>query len=257
MISTTSPTVMLSGTGKRYVEHCEHKHWAVRSATVAIYPGELTMLMGPSGSGKTTLLSMIGGLLSPTEGRVSVCGIALEALDETERQQFRRRYAGFIFQNYNLLASLTAEENVQVALALRGANESSAGGLLESVGLADKAESYPNQLSGGQRQRVAIVRALAGDPQIILADEPTAALDVVQGRRVMGLLATAAHIQRKTVIVVTHDSRVREYADRVIEMEDGRISRIVRRQRRQPEKSGHLAATRPFTPRRSVYAEAT
>jgi putative ABC transport system ATP-binding protein len=191
----------------------------------------MTVLMGPSGSGKTTLLSLIGGLLELSQGRLSILGQNLEQRSEAELQRFRRENIGFIFQNFNLLSALTARENVEVALALRKAPGLGAGELLASVGLADKADAYPLNLSGGQRQRVGIARALAGEPAILLADEPTAALDAEQGRRVMELLRKRAHECGTTVLVVTHDPRVRELSDRVIEMEDGRLKQIVRRVR--------------------------
>ncbi|MCK6473388.1 MAG: ABC transporter ATP-binding protein [Planctomycetes bacterium] len=205
--------------------------WAVKDVSLSVFAGEVTVLMGPSGSGKTTLLTMIGGLLDPTEGTLRVCEERLDLMDETQRQHFRRRKVGFIFQNYNLLTSLTAGENVQVALQLRGIEDGDPAELLERVGLGDKVESFPAQLSGGQRQRVAIARALAGEPPVVLADEPTAALDAFQGRRIMDLIRDRAHKDGTTVLVVTHDPRVREFADRVIEMEDGRLRKIVRRMR--------------------------
>jgi putative ABC transport system ATP-binding protein len=221
------PSINLRGVGKRYGDDIDA--WAVRNVTVSIFPGELTVLMGPSGSGKTTLLCLVGALLKPTAGQVNVCGTDLEQCGEEQLQAFRRRQIGFIFQNYNLLSSLTAAENIQVALALRGGDERLAGELLERIDLADKAGAYPLELSGGQRQRVAVMRAVAGDPAVLLADEPTAALDAFQGRRVMQLLRATAHEQGTTVLVVTHDPRVRDFADRVIEMEDGHLKRIVRR----------------------------
>jgi len=214
--------------------------WAVRNVTLQVFAGDVTVLMGPSGSGKTTLLSMIGGLLGPTSGTLSVCGTLLDQADETERQQFRRRNIGFIFQSYNLLQALTAAENIAAGLRLRGQDPAQARECLEQVGLGAKADSYPNELSGGQRQRVAIARALAGEPPVLLADEPTAALDAEQGRLVMGLLRQRAKASRAAVLVVTHDPRVRDFADRVIEMEDGRLHRIVRRLR----KNGPPAPTR-------------
>jgi putative ABC transport system ATP-binding protein len=174
---------------------------------------------------------MVGALLAPSEGGISVCGHALETFSEKQRQQFRRKHIGFIFQSYNLLSALTAAENIQVALTLRGEDPAKALELLEGVELGDKADAYPTQLSGGQRQRVAVARALAGSPPVLLADEPTAALDAFQGRRIMQLIHARAHRDGVTVLVVTHDPRVREFADRVIEMEDGRLHRIVRRRR--------------------------
>jgi putative ABC transport system ATP-binding protein len=229
---------------KRYGAGQLDSQWAVRGITLSVYPGEVTVLMGPSGSGKTTLLSMLGGVLAPTHGQVRVCGVNLEKCGESALQQFRRRHIGFIFQSFNLLASLTALENIRVALALRGANDSEALDVLDRVGLAAKADAYPNELSGGQRQRIGIARALAGNPPVLLADEPTAALDAFQGRRVMDLLRTRAKDEGTTVLVVTHDPRVREFADRVVEMEDGRLKRIVRRVRPEHAANGQWIVQR-------------
>ena len=237
-------TIVIRSVSKHYPGS---ESWAVRGVTLSIFPGEVTVLMGPSGSGKTTLLSIIGGVLSPTEGEINVCGVNLERCDENLLQQFRRVKAGFIFQSFNLLSSLTALENVEVALSLRGADLLSARELLDRVGLASKVEAYPMQLSGGQRQRVGIARALAGDPPVLLADEPTAALDAFQGRRVMDLLRARAKDDGTTVLVVTHDPRVREFADRVIEMEDGRLKRIVRRLRPDQANDGQWTVSRNGT----------
>lgn len=227
--------------GKRY-ETAAHNDdvWAVRGVTLSVFAGEITVLMGPSGSGKTTLLSMIGGLLNPTSGTLCVCGEFLNECSEDRRQVFRRRNVGFIFQSYNLLQALSAEENVAVGLSLRGAKPSQAKALLASVGLASKCNSFPIELSGGQRQRVAIARALAGDPPVLLADEPTAALDAEQGRLVMGLLRKRAKERGIAALVVTHDPRVRDFADRVIEMEDGRLHRVMRRKRPRAYRRGRL-----------------
>jgi len=224
-------TITLSRVGKRY-GNVEAEQWAVRNVSLSVYPGELTVLMGPSGSGKTTVLSMIGGLLDVTHGRLSVLKESLEHRNEEELQQFRRKRIGFVFQNFNLLSALTARENIEVALALREHSSSTAIELLASVGLSEKLDAYPSNLSGGQRQRVGIARALAGDPPILLADEPTAALDTAHGRSVMELLRKHAHERGTTVLVVTHDPRVRELSDRVIEMEDGGLKQIIRRIRR-------------------------
>jgi putative ABC transport system ATP-binding protein len=223
-------SIRLNNVCKRYDSGADSP-WAVRNLSAAVYAGEVTMLMGPSGSGKTTLLSLSGGLLAPSSGEVQVCGCELSGCDESRRQRFRRENIGFIFQSYNLLSALTARENIGVALALRGAPASNVDMILDRVGMLAKADCYPHQLSGGQRQRVAVARALAGNPAVLLADEPTAALDSFQGRRVMDLLRARARDDGQTVLVVTHDPRVREFADRVIEMEDGRIKRIVRRVR--------------------------
>jgi putative ABC transport system ATP-binding protein len=204
---------------------------AISGVSLSIFPGEVTILMGPSGSGKSTLMSMIGGVLQPTSGTVVVAGCALHECDESRLQKFRRQHIGFVFQNYNLLSSLTALENIQVALSLRGENSACAMQLLEQVGMAKKAHAFPDALSGGQRQRIGVARALAGNPPVLLADEPTAALDAVYGTRIMELLRRRAKKDGTTVVVITHDPRVREFGCRVIDMEDGRIKRIVRRVR--------------------------
>lgn len=206
--------------------------WAVRGVTLSVFAGDVTVLMGPSGSGKTTLLSMIGGLLAPTAGNLCVHGTLLDDCGEPERQRFRRAHIGFVFQSCNLLEAISAEQNVAVGLSLRGRDPACAIDLLRQVNLAEKAGALPRELSGGQRQRVAIARALAGDPQVLLADEPTAALDAEQGRLVMGLLRRRAKERGTAVLVVTHDPRVRDFSDRVIEMEDGKLRRIVRRLRK-------------------------
>ena len=217
---------------------------AVCDVTLAIFPGEVTILMGPSGSGKSTLMSLIGGILQPSAGTVTVAGCALHGCDESERQKFRREKIGFVFQNYNLLASLTALENIHVALSLRGGDSDGAMDLLEQVGMAAKAHAYPDELSGGQRQRVSIARALAGDPPILLADEPTAALDATRGTQVMELLRRRAKNSGTTVVVVTHDPRVREFGCRVVDMEDGRIKRVVRRVRPELARDANWVVTR-------------
>lgn len=225
-------TITLSNVCKRYgAPGSGDESWAVRNVSFAVYPGELTVLMGPSGSGKTTALSMIGGVLDVTQGHLSVLGETLENQDEHALQRYRREKIGFVFQSYNLLAALTARENIEVALALRKRSRKNAAEVLASVGLADKLDAYPANLSGGQRQRVGIARALAGDPPILLADEPTAALDAAHGRSVMELLRNLAKDRGRTVLVVTHDPRVRELSDRVIDMEDGGLKQIVRRTR--------------------------
>src|SRR6185369_6433461 len=167
-------TVTLQSISKQYV--ATQESWAVDNVSLSIYPRELTALTGPSGSGKTTLLSLIGCILAPTCGSLTILGQDAGNFTEQQRQQLRRKHIGFIFQSSNLLTSLTAQENIQLALSLRSAGEE-ASDLLAAVNLSEKADSYPNQLSGGQRQRVAIARAVAGNPELLLADEPTAALD--------------------------------------------------------------------------------
>jgi putative ABC transport system ATP-binding protein len=197
---------------------------------VEVATSELTLLVGPSGCGKTTLISIIAGLLDPTEGDVELFGVRQSELRGRRLVDFRAANVGFVFQQYNLLPALTAAENVAVPLliqrwprrkAIEQANET-----LASVGLADKRRSLPSQLSGGQQQRVAIARALVHGPRLLVCDEPTAALDGHSGRTVMELLKQVAVEPGRSVIVVTHDSRVLEYGDRTIEMADGRIVRV-------------------------------
>jgi putative ABC transport system ATP-binding protein len=190
--------------------------------------GEVVLLMGPSGSGKTTALSIMGCILRATSGSVQIAGREVASLSERELPPVRLQNIGFIFQGFNLFPTLTAGENVELALDLKGIRGSKAKEearwLLEQVGLAAKRDSFPSDLSGGQKQRVAIARALSGSPGVILADEPTAALDSQSGRNVMEMMRELAHKHGRGVVVVTHDSRVLEYGDRIVHMEDGRIA---------------------------------
>jgi len=201
---------------------------ALDDVSLDVRPGELVLLMGPSGSGKTTLLSILGCILRPDAGSLSVRGREAVGLSEKALCRLRLEHIGFVFQNYNLFPTLRAVENVMVALDLAGEPKARARELaslaMDSVGLADKLESWPADLSGGQKQRLAIARALAGDPQIILADEPTAALDSVNGRLVIGLLHDLARLRGRSVVVVTHDNRIFDFADRIVRIEDGRLS---------------------------------
>ncbi|MFN0167394.1 MAG: ABC transporter ATP-binding protein [Bryobacteraceae bacterium] len=193
-----------------------------------IHHGEVTLMMGPSGSGKTTLISIMGCILRATSGQIRLLGTEVSGLPESRLPAVRLGQIGFVFQSFNLFPTLTAAENVELALdlkSIRGARaRKRALELLEQVGLVEKAKSYPADLSGGQKQRVAIARALAGDPRILLADEPTAALDSQSGRMVLDLLKKLAHERDRAVVVVTHDSRALEYADRIVHMEDGRLT---------------------------------
>ncbi|HET9531147.1 MAG TPA: ABC transporter ATP-binding protein [Blastocatellia bacterium] len=189
--------------------------------------GEVVMLCGPSGSGKTTLLSIMGCILRATSGSVRIRGREVTHLSEKQLPRVRLDQIGFIFQGFNLFPTLTAGENVELALDLKGITGKTARlrarQLLDQVNLADKYRSFPADLSGGQKQRVAIARALAGDPEIILADEPTAALDSSSGRMVMEMLRDLARRRSRAVVIVTHDNRVLEYADRIVHIEDGRL----------------------------------
>ena len=201
---------------------------ALKSVDLDVNPGELLLLLGASGSGKTTLISIMGGILSASSGSCKIRGTELVGIANRHLPGVRLDNIGFIFQGFNLFPALTAQENVEIALDLKGVSKrkakKEAAELLEKVGLADKLRSHPADLSGGQKQRVAIARALAGEPHIILADEPTAALDSESGMRIMDLLQNLAHEQKRGVVVVTHDNRIFKYADRIVEIEDGRIS---------------------------------
>jgi putative ABC transport system ATP-binding protein len=189
--------------------------------------GELLMLVGPSGCGKTTLLSVIAGTLAVDRGEVQVFDAPLHQMDRPAITQFRAAHIGFIFQQYNLIPTLNCVENVSVPLRIRGEKaasaEKKASEMLEKVGLGKRMRHRPNMLSGGQQQRVAIARALVHEPQLIICDEPTAALDSENGAKVMEILKTVAAKPDRCVIIVTHDNRIFKYADRMTHMEDGRI----------------------------------
>ena len=201
---------------------------ALEHVDLDIHRGELTLLMGPSGSGKTTLLSILGGILRATAGTVRIDGKGLDGLKDRELSDFRLRNIGFVFQGFNLFPTLSAVQNVELALDLRGISgadaRKQASELLDQVGLAAKLHAHPADLSGGQKQRVAIARALAGRPAILLADEPTAALDSHSGQAVMQVMQQLADDHGRAVVIVTHDSRMQPYAHRVIHMADGRIT---------------------------------
>ncbi|MFC0634461.1 ABC transporter ATP-binding protein [Brevundimonas balnearis] len=189
--------------------------------------GKLTMLVGPSGCGKTTLLSILSGTLKPTGGEVEVMGNVITRMRDAEKVILRRRRIGFIFQQYNLLPALTAAENAAMALVADGMPLKQAAekarAVLETLGMGPHADKLPRMLSGGQQQRVAIARAIVHEPDLVVCDEPTAALDAETGRQVMELLKEAAAGPGRAVLVVTHDNRIYRYADRIVAMEDGRI----------------------------------
>jgi ABC-type lipoprotein export system ATPase subunit len=201
---------------------------AVREIDLTIAPGESVAIVGSSGSGKTTLLQLLGALDRPSAGELLFEGRDLAALGDRALAQLRLDVLGFVFQQFNLIPTLTAAQNVEIALAPTGAARSErqerVSGLLASVGLAERADHVPSKLSGGEQQRVAIARALANDPHVLLADEPTGNLDSTTGSEIMDLLLSLSGTeQRRTVIVVTHDADVADRAQRVIRMQDGRL----------------------------------
>ena len=206
------------------------KTFALRNVSVELPYGELVLLVGPSGCGKTTLISIVAGLLDPTAGQVEVLGQSLNNMGGGRKVRFRGANIGFVFQQYNLLPALTAAENACVPLLIAGWDRrkaiKKAEELLAAVGLGNKLRSYPNQLSGGQQQRVAIARALVHEPKLLVCDEPTAALDAASGRTVMELIRKVAVQPDRAVVVVTHDSRVYDFGDRIVEMTDGKIESV-------------------------------
>jgi len=226
---------------------------ALTDVSLDIHAGQLTLLMGPSGSGKTTLLSILGCILRATEGRLELLGENVSALPEKELPRVRREAIGFVFQGFNLFPSLTAAENVALALDVRGIGGATARKraeeLLVEVGLGERMHAFPADMSGGQKQRVAIARALAGDPPILLADEPTAALDSTSGRTVIELLKRLAGQHGRAVIMVTHDPRVLGYGDRILHLEDGRLSREESARAAGAAADSILAAMTPSTPK--------
>jgi len=203
---------------------------AVDGVDLQVCAGEMLLIMGPSGSGKTTLLTMLGGLLRPTSGTIDIDGVDITALKESQLTPVRRKSVGFIFQSFNLWESLSVEENIELALNMAGvrgrAASSRARALLEQQGLGHRLRFRSRDLSGGEKQRVSIARALANEPRLLLADEPTANLDSKRGRNVMHMLRDLSRGAERAVIVVSHDQRIREVADRVLWLEDGRIKDI-------------------------------
>jgi putative ABC transport system ATP-binding protein len=208
---------------------------ALRGVDLQVPLGKLTMLVGPSGCGKTTLLSVIAGVLNSTAGEVEVLGERIDTLPGDRLVEFRRMNLGFVFQQFNLLPSLTAAENAAVPLLVSGLNRrraiERAAALLDRLGIGDRIHAHPSELSGGQQQRVAFARALVHEPRLIVCDEPTSALDAETGHQVMELLASLAVRRDRAVIVVTHDSRVFEFADRIARMDDGRITSVTSQER--------------------------
>ncbi|MBL7649267.1 MAG: ABC transporter ATP-binding protein [Candidatus Hydrogenedentes bacterium] len=200
---------------------------ALRGATLTIDRGEFLVILGPSGSGKSTLLNIIGGLDGPTRGSIRFGGEDLAQFDESQRTQYRRRYIGFVFQFYNLMPNLTAEENVELATEI-SLDPMPAREALDLVQLGPRRNHFPSQLSGGEQQRVAIARAVAKRPEILLCDEPTGALDIATGKVVLEALSEINQRIQTTLIIITHNAAIAELADRVIQMRDGHVQSIER-----------------------------
>jgi len=215
------PVVVLRGVRKAYGSGELAVH-ALRGVDLEVFAEEFVVLLGPSGSGKTTLLNLIGGIEPASEGEILVGGEDVTALDEEGRTRFRRETVGFIFQFFNLIPTLTARENVELVAEL-GDGAERAPEMLERVGLGDRMDHFPAQLSGGEQQRVAVARALAGGPRVLLGDEPTGALDLETGRRVLALLHELSHELHQTVLLVTHNASIARMADRVLRLRDGAI----------------------------------
>ena len=224
---TQAPAISVRGLTKSYA-FGSSASLALNGVDLDVNRGELMLLMGPSGSGKTTLLSIMGCIIRPTAGSVRIAGSDVTGLKEADLPAVRLAHIGFVFQAFNLFPTLSAGENIGLALDLKGIRGKPArvraAELLERVGLADKFHSKPADLSGGQKQRVAIARALAHDPAIVLADEPTAALDSESGKNIMQMLQAFAHERGRAIVIVTHDSRTLRYADRIVHIQDGRLA---------------------------------
>jgi putative ABC transport system ATP-binding protein len=204
---------------------------AVKDASLTVAPGEVVLIMGPSGSGKTTLLSMLGGLLKPSAGRIQIGTDEISSMDERHLPEVRLRHIGFIFQDFNLLSALTTVDNVAIVAQLSGLSRrqarQKARPILEQLGLGHRLNFLPEKLSGGEKQRVAIARALVNEPDLILADEPTANLDSHHGHEIMRLLRRIAKEENRGVIIVSHDRRIKDVADRILWLEDGQFKNVI------------------------------
>lgn len=226
-MSTFEPAVICRDVVKTYGKG-EIAVRALKGVSLEARFGELLMIVGPSGCGKTTLLSVMCGTLRADSGTIELFGKSISSMPERELTAFRARNVGFIFQQFNLVPTLTAQENVSIPRLLNGAPyataQQDAGAMLAQVGLGGREKSFPSQMSGGQQQRVAISRAMVHQPRLVICDEPTASLDAAAGQRAMDLLRESARHPDRCVIVVTHDSRIFHYADRIVEMDDGLVT---------------------------------
>lgn len=223
------PILTATALSKTFLPGKEAEVRAVRGVDLAVSQGDILLIMGPSGSGKTTLVTLLGGLARPSEGSVRIAETELTALSERELTRFRRTHIGFVFQSFHLLSSLTALENVVVAYRMSGIppreSERRAREILGRLGIASRLHALPKQLSGGEKQRVSIARALANEPEVLFADEPTANLDSKTGKDVMHLLCETSCEQGRTVIIVSHDERLRDVAKHLLHMEDGKLTK--------------------------------
>ena len=228
--SSQGETLQIAHVTKRYGSGATEVT-AVRDVSLIVSPGEVVLIMGPSGSGKTTLLSMLGALLKPSDGAIHLNGTIISALAENRLPHIRLKQFGFIFQDFNLLSALTALENVAIVAELAGSKSGAArrkaASILTELGLSERLNFLPEKLSGGEKQRVAIARALINDPALILADEPTANLDSKIGHEIMRLLRNIAKEQGRSVVIVSHDQRIKDIADRVLWLEDGEFKETV------------------------------
>jgi putative ABC transport system ATP-binding protein len=221
-------TVLEASAVVKVFEEGSQRVEVLRGVSITVAPGEVVALEGPSGSGKTTLLSIMGCILTPTSGQITIAGERVDPARPAQLRDVRRRSIGFVFQQYNLFPALTALENVEYALNVKGRKgrraHDEATSALARVGLGDRLHFLPRDLSGGQKQRVAIARALAGSPPVILADEPTANLDTLTGTQVLELFRDLAKSESRGLVIVTHDPKVRAVADRVVGIRDGRLA---------------------------------
>ncbi len=236
-------TLSLDHITKVFGDTQETKVEAIRDITIEFRRGESALILGPSGSGKTTLLSMMGGLLRPTSGKIFLNGKEFSSLREAELSPYRLRYFGFIFQEFNLLSNLTALENIELVVRMSGlkgelAREKSKS-LLELAGLSRRASHFPSQLSGGEKQRVAIMRALSNNPPIVLADEPTGNLDSEVGNVITQILSGIACRENRTVVIVSHDERIKKVVDRIIYVQDGKITKEEKGEHDKDNKEAH------------------
>jgi putative ABC transport system ATP-binding protein len=224
------PLIQLNGVSKSF-EAGDNRFQVLFDIDLNIYPQELTFLVGPSGCGKTTLISIIAGILQADCGEINLFGHPLHQLSDSEKTQFRKTHVGFIFQQFNLVPTLSAMENVAVPLVIRGISQAEAFErsyqTLKEVGLSERADAMPGLLSGGEQQRVAIARALVGEPRLLVCDEPTAALDGKNGQMIMEMIRDLSlkdsGQEPRCVLIVTHDNRILHYGNRILEMEDGRM----------------------------------